>query len=233
LVDRRESLGGQLDLAAMPPGKEPVQWYLDWLVERTREAGVQFVLGREATSADLVDAAALIWAGGSEPTPRQITGADAVPHVSLDDAMRHPERAGARPLVLGGGAGGAECAHQLAHQGADVTLVELKRKIATDLMPSLRYHLNEELEHECVRVLVQVRSVVFEGDEAVIEGRKLSARLPGITSIVLAAGRTANPVPASLVDGFAGPVHVLGDAARPASIFEAVTEAAALFRSRD
>ena len=233
VVERRKSLGGQLDLAAMPPGKEPVQWYLDWLTRRTQEAGVDFVLGREARRGDLKGAAALIWAAGSMPTPRILEGAGAVPHVSLDDAMRDPQRAGARPLVLGGGAGGAECAHQLAHLGADVTLVELKRKIATDLMPSLRYHLNEELEHERVRVLVQVRSMLFEGDQVVIEGRKLSVRLSGVTSIVLAAGRTANPVPESLVAGFGGHVHVLGDAARPASIFEAVTEAARLFRAHD
>lgn len=229
LVERR-ALGGQLDLAAMPPGKEPVQWYLDWLVSQVRASDIQVVLGRDACPADLRGAAALIWAAGSAPTPRTL--ADSVPHLGLDEAMRDPAAAGPRPLVVGGGAGGAECAHELAHRGADVTLVELKRKIATDLLPSLRYHLAEELEHERVRVLVQVKALRFEGDTAVVATRKVKElRLPAISSVVLAAGRTANGLPDALVAQFTGPIHHLGDAARPASIFEAVTEAAALFRA--
>ncbi|MCO4769318.1 MAG: FAD-dependent oxidoreductase [Deltaproteobacteria bacterium] len=230
LVDRRPVLGGQLDLAAMPPGKEPVQWYLDWLVRQVGEVDIDVVLGRDAEAADLSGVAGLIWAAGSSPTPRAVPGAEDVPHIPLDVAMRTPALAGARPLVFGGGAGGAECAHQLAHDGAHVVLVELKRKIARDLMPSLRYHLAEELEHEGVRSFVQVRSLSFDGDTAHLEGRKLDERIPGITSVVLAAGRTAAPVPAALSEALDGPVFVVGDAQRPASIFEAVTESAELFR---
>lgn len=231
LVDRRTSLGGQLDLAAMPPGKEPVQWYLDWLVDRVVASGADLVLGRAARRSDLTGVAAMIWAAGSDATPRTVPGAELVPHLALDAAMRDPAAAGPRPLVLGGGAGGAECAHLLAHGGASVVLIELKRKIATDLLPSLRYHLAEELEHERVQVLTLVRSVRFDGTTAHIAARKLGpVSVEGVTSIVLAAGRTPVAVPEALVEGFEGAVHLLGDARRPASIFEAVTEAAALFR---
>lgn len=228
LVEKRERLGGQLDIAAMPPGKEPVRWYLDWLVGRVRDAGVTVVTGRAATPDDLAACDVLLWAAGSDPTPRSLT--PGIPHLGLDEAMRSPERAGARPLVLGGGAGGAEAAHWLAHEGAAVVLVELKRKIARDLLPSLRFHLEEELDHEGVRSFVQVKSVTFDGDAARLQGRKVDETIEGITSIVLAAGRRANTPPPALLTGFAGEVILLGDAAEPASIFEAVTAAARLFR---
>ncbi len=229
LVELRDVLGGQLDIAAMPPGKEPVQWYLDWLRGELAQSGADIVTGRAALPADLQDVACVIWAAGSAPTPRSVPGAELIPVIPLDEAMRHPERAGRRPLVLGGGAGGAECAHQLSHEGADVVLVELKRKIARELIPSLRYHLEDELDLEGVRAYTMVRELSFEGDTAHLVGRKLDERIEGITALVLAAGRTPT-VPGALLNDFDGVVHVVGDAERPASIFEAVTASAALVR---
>lgn len=229
LVDQRDELGGQLDLAAMPAGKEPVAWLLTWMARRVREAGVQVVLGRRAEAADLEGVDGLIWAAGSVPVDRTVEGAE-VPYVGLDEAMRDPGKAGKRPLVLGAGAGGAEAAHWLAMHGADVILVEKARKVARDLIPSLRHHLAEELDHEGVQTFTLVKKLWFEGDVACLEGRKLSERIEGVTSVVLAAGRASVGVPEGLVAGFEGRVWVLGDAGRPGSIFEAVGGAAGVLR---
>jgi len=233
LVERSMRLGGQLDIAAMPPAKEPVAWYRRWLLERVRHAGerLALVVGRPAQAEDLRGASALIWAAGSRPTPRQIDGESDVPHVPLDDAMRDPSLAGARPVVLGAGAGGAEAAHHLAHMGAKVTLIEVKRTIARDLIPPLRHYLSEELDLEGVDVITSVKSMQLAGARLLLEVRKRGpVELDGVTSIVLAAGRTSVPIPDGLLAGFQGPVIRLGDGARPGSIFEAATEAARLFR---
>jgi len=234
LIEARDELGGQLDVAAMPPGKEPVGWLRTWWLRRVEAlvgARLRIELGREATAADLADADVLIWAAGSRPRGPRLDGDDAVTHVPLDDAMRDPASAGERPLVVGAGPGGAEGAHWLAHQGADVGLVEKRRKIGMGLLPSLRYHLVEELKHEGVEMLTGVKGVEFDGADATVTQRKTEAALADRTAIVDAAGRAAVPLPESLLAGFAGEVWSVGDAAEPGSIFEALTAAAKLFRA--
>ena len=233
LIERRLVLGGQLDIAALPPGKEPVGWYRRWLLEgiAAEGPGLEVVLGRDASPEDLRGAGALIWAAGSWPTPRTIDGADDVPTFALDDAMRDPTLAGDRPVVLGAGAGGAEGAHLLAHAGAQVLLLEAKRTIARDLIPPLRYYLGQELEQEGVEVVTSVRSMRFEGRALHLEVRRRGAAVyDGITALVLAAGRTSVPIPEALIAHFDGPRIAVGDAARPGAIFEAATDVARLFR---
>ena len=233
LVERRLQLGGQLDIAGMPPGKEPVAWYRRWLLDRVGEAAerLEVVLGRDATAEDLRGMGALIWAAGSWPTARTIPGSTEVLYVALDDAMRDPSLVGAHPVVLGAGAGGAEAAHHLGHLGLSVVLVEPKRTIARDLIPALRHYLAEELEAEGVEVITGVRGMGMEGAALHLDVRRRGpVIIADVTAIVLAAGRTPTPIPDALVAGFEGVILKLGDAARPGSIFEAATGAARSFR---
>ena len=230
LIERRR-LGGQLDVAAMPPSKEPVAWYDAWLQRRVRRSGVRAIEGRSAVASDLVGADRLVWAAGSTPTPRRWPGDEGLRHVGLDEAMRDPSSVGARPVVVGAGAGGSEAAHWLAHHGADVVLLEARRKIAHNLLPTLRFHLLKELEGEGVRTVVQVKNMRFEGDALLFSTRKLGeVRVEKVTALVDAAGRRSVELPPALIADFNGDIVRLGDAAQPGSIFEAVTAAAELTR---
>lgn len=230
LIERR-ALGGQLDVAAMPPSKEPVAWYDAWLQRRVRASGVEVVLGREAVAADLIGVDTLIWAAGSVPTPRRWPGDEQLRHVGLDEAMRDPSSVGSRPVVVGAGAGGSEAAHWLAHQGADVVLLEARRKIAHNLIPNLRFHLERELTDEGVRMFVQVKEMRFEGTTLHFRSRKLGeVAIEGVTALVDAAGRQPVELPDVLVAGFGGAVVKLGDAGVPGSIFEGLIGAAEQFR---
>jgi 2,4-dienoyl-CoA reductase-like NADH-dependent reductase (Old Yellow Enzyme family) len=236
IVESSQELGGQLDVAAMPPGKEPVGWYRDWLVRTVHRAaadgGLEIVTGRRARPSDLHGIDELVWAAGSRPTDRRFPGDEALPRIALDDAMREPKSAGAHPLVVGAGPGGSEAAHHLAHLGADVVLVEKRRKIGMGLIPSLRFHMVEELAAEGVTCFAAVRDLRFEGTTACIERRKYGTHyIEGITAIVLAAGRHPVPVPPELIEGWQGTIHNIGDADRPASMFEALVSAGSLFKA--
>jgi len=227
LVERSDVLGGQLDIAAMPPAKEPVGWYRAWLLDAVRRAeadgGLEIRTGRSARRSDLDGNDELIWAAGSRPTDRRFPGDESLPRVALDDAMREPSLVGARPLIVGAGPGGAEGAHHLARLGLDVVLVEKRRKIGMGLIPSLRHHLVEELDAEGVRSFTTVSDLRFEGSTACIEQRKRGTHyVEGVTAIVLAAGRHPVPVPPELTAGWAGTVRKVGDADRPASMYEAL-----------
>jgi len=230
LIERSDVLGGQLDIASMPPAKEPVGWYRSWLIGEVRRAagggGLEIVTGRSATRADLDGNEELIWAAGSRPTDRRFPGDDGLPRVALDDAMREPSLVGARPIVVGAGPGGAEGAHHLARLGLDVVLIEKRRKLGMGLIPSLRYHLVEELEAEGVTSFTMVRELRFEGATACIEQRRRGTHyVEDITAIVLAAGRHPVPVPTSLTEGWTGTITKVGDAEHPASMYEALVAA--------
>lgn len=232
LVERRPVLGGQLDLAGLPGSKEPVRWYRRWFLDELQRSDVEVRTGHAATEGDLDGMDVVLWAAGSWPIDRLLEGASTLVRVPLDDAMRQPELAGPRPLVLGGGAGGAEAAHHLAAHGAKVALVESKRRIARDLVPSLRFHLEADLRHEGVRAFTQVTDLAGDGLSVRFQCRAEGAvELADCSALVLAAGRESVPLPPWLLSAGVEVLR-LGDADRPASIAEALASAAAIFRKR-
>lgn len=228
LAEARGELGGQLDIAALPPHKEPVGWYRDYLVAEVRARPVRVLAGRALDAALLAEVSpdALVLATGSRPRLPASLDTGALPVVDADRAMREPGAVGPRPVVLGGGAGGCEVAHHLAALGCSVTVLEKKRKVATDLNPPVRFHMERALRDGGVRILTQVRDVRVEGADVVVQwGRDGDARIMGATALVAAIGREpVGPDPASL-EGFSGTVVAIGDADRPRSIFEAVADA--------
>ncbi len=221
LIERRDVLGGQLDLAAAAPGKEPVQWWWRWLVTEVRSRDIEVVCGRAAGPEDLEGCDAVFWAAGSVARTLDLSGEGALPVLTLDEAVREPLRAGLRPVVVGGGAGGAEAAHALAALGARPVILEAKRKIARDLIPSLRHHMEEHLASLGVRAYVMVTELRQEGRTLAFRARpEGELRIDDATALVFAVGRTSVPWPDWLV---ASGVQVtcIGDAHEPGSFYEA------------
>jgi 2,4-dienoyl-CoA reductase (NADPH2) len=121
LYDRAGTIGGQLNMARVIPGKEEFHGLVDWYGVMLRETGVEVRLGRAVGAGDLTDHDEVIVATGVIPRDPGIPGQDA-PHVfSYVDVLRGHAPVGRRVAVVGAGGIGFDVSEFLVHEGTSPT----------------------------------------------------------------------------------------------------------------
>jgi 2,4-dienoyl-CoA reductase (NADPH2) len=119
LYEKSDSLGGQLALAAAPPGREEFQALSDDLAHQILASDVKVVFQRKVDAAFVESRAPdqVILATGAVPVDPPIAGAD-LPHVvQAWDVLGDKVVTGSNVIVVGGGAVGVETALFLAEKG--------------------------------------------------------------------------------------------------------------------
>jgi len=119
LYEKAERLGGQLNWAAVPPGREEFETAIQSLAARMARLGVEVKLGQEVTL-DLVRAASpdvVVVATGARPAAPAIPRAESAYVVQAGEVLEGEVDVGRRVVILGGGAVGCELALYLAQMG--------------------------------------------------------------------------------------------------------------------
>ncbi len=121
LFDKADSVGGQLNMARVIPGKEEFHGLVDWFATMLGQTGVTLRLGTEATADTLADFDEVIVATGVLPRDPGIPGQDGPNVLSYIDVLRNDAAVGQRVAVIGAGGIGFDVAEYLAHQGESPT----------------------------------------------------------------------------------------------------------------
>ncbi|MBW1913052.1 MAG: FAD-dependent oxidoreductase, partial [Deltaproteobacteria bacterium] len=159
LYEKEEQLGGNLALAAIPPFKEDMKRFLDYLVGRVNELPIDVKAATEAT-AETVKAESpdvIVVAAGAVPLIPDIPGANSPNTVWSGDILAGKVQPGEDIIVAGGGLVGCEIALFLAQQGKKVSIIEMLDEVATDFNMVSRTLLLELLGNEGVEIRTGVR----------------------------------------------------------------------------
>jgi len=128
VFEKGEKLGGQINLAAVPPRKNEILRAVEFFAKSLPALGVAIHCGVEPTVEQLNEYDTVVVAVGAHnmdlPMPHENSNI-----VSSWDVLNGLEVAG-EVVVLGGGLVGAETAEYLANKGLKVTIVEMMDKIA-------------------------------------------------------------------------------------------------------
>jgi len=127
LFEQEQNLGGQLLIAAIPPGKEELVTITKFLSVQLSKLGVEVRIGQRATVEAIADMKpdTVVVATGSSTVPPHIAGAS-LPHVVMArDVIMGRKAVGQKVVVVGGGRVGCETAELLASWGKEVTLVRM------------------------------------------------------------------------------------------------------------
>lgn len=243
LFEATDRLGGNMRLAAYPPGKGDITNMIRSYIVKCEKAGVEIKMNTKVTAemlkADTPDAVVL--ATGSEtlilPFIKGIQNPDIVHGVDCLDGSRP---VGHKVLVVGGGMVGAETAEFLAEQGHDVSVIEMRHEIGPDVIHEHRIFLMEGLEKYGVQKItdaavseifsdgVSYKNAADKSDETLYEAR-------GFDTVVLSMGfssRYTHREGQEVVYDFANElreivpeVHVVGDAVRARRALDATKEA--------
>lgn len=226
LFEEKDKLGGKFLLAAIPPKKEVLKEFIDYLERQIKKQPVKILLKKRVTPTVVEEGNPdiLIIATGSKPFFPRFEGIQESFPVSAEEALQSPTLLGKRVVIVGGGGIGAEVADFLSENGKEVTIVEMRDAIALDLVAHLQYFLNKRLKEKGVQILTQTKAIRFERDGLWVEDCKGIKKLEGFDSFVIAMGSIPNN---ELVDQLKGKnleIYVIGDASKPREVMESVLE---------
>ncbi|KSV60228.1 bilirubin reductase, long form [Acetivibrio ethanolgignens] len=220
VYDKAYHIGGQLRIASVPPRKEEMLRFVRYYEAVFAELTVDFKLGGTPSIEELNAYDEVIVATGAQNAMPPIPGADGAQVVSAWDVLDRKEIVFGKVAVIGGGLVGAETAEYLAHQGAEVTVIEMLDAIAKEESNTILPTMLEDFKEYGVVLspntkvdsieagIVNCTRTAKDGENEITEAVQIPADF-----VVMAVG--AKKVRPEL-SGITVPVHYIGDCAEDA-----------------
>lgn len=226
LCEKSDRLGGVLLCEEKVPFKKHLGEYIDHQVRMIASSPVEVRLNTEVTPqlAKQLEPDVIVAALGSRPSIPPIPGIDGDNVSTAEDIYYHPEKAGQKTVILGGGLVGCELAIFMAGLGRDVTIIEMTGAIncGMNLLQGQSIMLELNRLHIDLRLNTKVTSVAGQGVSA--ESPDGEVFFPADT-VVCALGMKAETESAAALALCAPEYHIVGDCAAPATIYQATQTA--------
>ncbi|MFC2003832.1 FAD-dependent oxidoreductase [Chloroflexota bacterium] len=221
LYEKSDSLGGQLSLASLPPGKDEIENIVKYLKTQIAKLGVDIKLEIEA-NADVVREGrfdAVVVAIGGAPIIPEIAGINGPNVAKAEDVLKGKVEVAGKVIIMGGGSVGCDVALFLANKramkddtafffmkygvdceaalswqrkaGNGITIVEKLPGIGKDIGPTTRWIVLDQIEKYGVEVVTSADVKEIREDGIVIEKEGELSHLPADT-IILSVGYKPN-----------------------------------------
>ena len=219
LFEKTTSLGGQLNIACVPPRKEEMRRAAQDLIHAVCNAGVHLCMGQTRTAEQLKDAGfeAVINAVGAHSAAPRIPGIDSVNVADAWKVLAGEQQVYGTVAVIGGGMVGCETAEYLAARGCKVSVIEMMDKIAAGESSTILPTLLENYKTYGVEQSPSHKVKEFRMDAVVCENKDGAEVTIPCDYIVLAMGARSNAFDAAALEAASIPVYSIGDAAGKAA----------------
>ena len=227
LYEKGDILGGNMRLAAYPPGKGDITNMVRSYIAKCEEYGVKMVMNTEVTPAMVAEAKpdAVIVATGSNPLVLPIPGINDTGVIHAGDLLDGKASVGKKVLVVGGGMVGCEVADFLGELGHEVTVIELRDQLGPDVIPEHRKFLMKDFETYKVQGVTGAKVAQFFTDGVsytLADGTE--GRLEGFDNVVLAMGYRNNDTISEEIKKIVAETYVIGDAVKARKALDATAE---------
>ena len=230
LWERQDRLGGQLNLAALAPGKEKIHWLLHSLTRRCTQVGVELRTGHAPTLDELralAPYAILDATGGRPAVPDTIPGAQDSPLVCTPPEILTGaiQPRGEVIAVIGSGMTGLETAEVLSAPEKDnaVLVVEAAPRLAPGVYGSNRNAVTAVLDlHNAVCLTGRALTRVGSDRIDLTDPQTGETYVYPCQRVVLALGTTPTRPYGERLKTVCPHVLTIGDAANSGMIWDAV-----------
>ena len=219
LFEKTTTLGGQLNIACVPPRKEEMRRAAQDLIRAVCNAGVHLCMGQTRTAEQLKEAgfeAVINAVGGHSAAPR-IPGIDSVNVADAWKVLAGEQQVYGTVAVIGGGMVGCETAEYLAARGCKVSVIEMMDKIAAGESTTILPTLLENYKTYGVEQYPSHKVKEFRMDAVVCENKDGAEVTIPCDYIVLAMGARSNEFDVAALEAANVPVYSIGDAAGKAA----------------
>ncbi|MBF0476876.1 MAG: FAD-dependent oxidoreductase, partial [Deltaproteobacteria bacterium] len=225
--EKNPTVGGKLQLAATPPGKQEFTELLDYMERAARKQGVKIVIGKKAdvTAIKRFGPDVVVLATGSRPVlPAQLKSGQGASFIPATEVIDGNKPIGPTVAIVGGGMVGLETAKMLSSQGHAVTVFEMLDDIGTDMPAITRIPLLLELKEQGVKLLPRttVRELSAEG---VSWEHERTHGVLKVDTIILATGEKPDDGLQRELEGVVVQVYLVGDCKRPGDMPAAIADA--------
>lgn len=219
LFEKTTTLGGQLNIACVPPRKEEMRRAAQDLIHAVCNAGVHLCMCQTRTAEQLKDAGfeAVINAVGAHSAAPRIPGIDSVNVADAWRVLAGEQQVYGTVAVIGGGMVGCETAEYLAARGCKVSVIEMMDKIAAGESTTILPTLLENYKTYGVEQYPSHKVKEFRMDAVVCENKDGAEVTIPCDYIVLAMGARSNEFDAAALEAAGIPVYSIGDAAGKAA----------------
>ncbi len=229
ICDKELRIGGQINIACIPPRKSEMKRSLVYYEQELKRLNVKFLLGHEFSKDDTKDFDEIVIATGAKSLKPRIDGIDNLNVLDSWDVLASKEIPYGKICVCGGGLVGAETAEYLAMQGYDVSIIEMKDKIASEESSTILPFMLEDFKKHNVKQYVLhkinkltefgVSTSVIDKDNNVLGEEFIEA------DTIINALSSVKVLPD--LDGIDKKIHFVGDCAgeRPSNIDHAIKSA--------
>lgn len=229
LLEEAPTLGGNMRLAAFPPGKGDIaDMVRSWAV-RAQKAGVDIRTSVKATPEGIaaLEPDEVVVATGARALKLPIPGIDDPALLLGGQVLEGKAYPGRNVLIAGGGMVGCEIADLLGELGYSVTVAEYRSTLATDMVAEHRAVVMRSFAEHGVRQVPNAKICRFYSDGIEYEDAQTSKRkeLRGFDSVVLAMGYVSIDELSEELEQRGFSVHAIGDAVRARRAIDALREA--------
>lgn len=228
VYEKTDKLGGNMRLAAYPPGKGDLTNMVRSYIAKCEKAGVKIVLNTEVNE-ELIKTEkpdVVIVATGAKTLKPNIPGIDNPELLNGSDVLEGIKAPGKKVLVVGGGMVGSETAAFLGEQQHDVTVIEFRDEIGADVIHEHKIFLMKDFKEYSIKGYTGAKVCEFYKDGVTYETADGKYHvLRGFDSVILSMGfRNYNPFEEGL-DKLVKEHYVIGDAIRARRAIDATAEA--------
>ena len=218
----KERLGGQFNLAYLPPNKESLKEIVDYYEGELKRMNVEVRMeeaDREKLLSQKFDG--IVMATGAVPSVPPINGLKEYSWTEFLEDEHLP--AGEKVLVIGGGLIGMEVASKLVEKENKVVIVEMLEEIARGMEMIEKAMTVKKLQAKGAEIITKHTVTEVDGSEIKIKGDDGERVISGVDKIVVATGmRSYHPFEK---DEALPPVYFVGDAQKVGKAQEAIHEA--------
>lgn len=254
LLEEKEAVGGQLQVARVPPGRKDFGLCLEYLVKELTRLGVRIELNREVTAEHVLreKPQAVVLATGATALIPHIPGAEKN-HVYTATAILAGQGViGRQVIIIGGGSVGCETALHIAKMGLftaqqmeflaewcildyqaalkmalaqrSVTILEIQEVTGRDIELHTRVSIMASLARHQVKILNQAKVVEITDDGVYYLRQEKERVFLPGDTVVLAVGSRANEQLWEKFRGHIDEVYSVGDCRSPRTALEAIRE---------
>ena len=226
LFEARDHLGGQLNFADYAEFKRDLGRFKHYLITQVGKRNITVKLNTTATP-ELLQAENpdhVILALGAEPLVIPIPGVEHT--VKVPEVFGNEDKLGQNVVMIGGGQVGAETGIHLAQKGKDVTILEMRSKIAPDAWFTYKWAMDIELnERENLHCITDGRCTGITENSVTYLDKDSKEHTLSADSVVLCAGFRPQTQAAEelILPGI--PFTLIGDCKQVGTVQQAVRSA--------
>lgn len=225
LYEKEKGLGGQLNLASIPPGKIEYRKLIQYYEYQMKKLRVNIIY-KEADKEEInqVKPDVIIFATGGRPHTGEGIRMESSSIVGAWELLGGEKSVGEKVVIVGGGQIGCETADFLLDQRKKITILEMTENVAYDMSKRARKLVLDKLTKGGVEIIKRALVTEISDSEMTYESMGLKQKLRDFDHVILAVGTVSDSALSREVGEMDVPVFSVGDCVSPRRAIEAIRD---------